>query len=73
MINTEGGRIYLGITDTGIVEGITLNLSQVRERERERDLAGEVRRLIEVTGGRENVKDISGLLFCVLPWKTYCQ
>ncbi|GMT00792.1 hypothetical protein PENTCL1PPCAC_22966, partial [Pristionchus entomophagus] len=29
MLNTQGGKIYLGITDDGVVEGLTMNQSQV--------------------------------------------
>ncbi|GMR53866.1 hypothetical protein PMAYCL1PPCAC_24061, partial [Pristionchus mayeri] len=29
MLNTQGGKIYLGITDDGVVEGLTMNHSQI--------------------------------------------
>lgn len=29
MLNSQGGKIYLGITDDGVVEGLTMNHSQV--------------------------------------------
>ncbi|GMT28777.1 hypothetical protein PFISCL1PPCAC_20074, partial [Pristionchus fissidentatus] len=29
MLNTQGGKIYLGITDDGVVEGLSMNQSQI--------------------------------------------